>query len=80
MADLFYEVRPDQIISRVIATIVASSYNHMGELVTKRTARMAQFLTTLKPRTVDRWWFTFTPVRRPAGHGSSVTGGAANRG
>jgi protein gp37 len=55
MSDLFYEERPDEIISRVIATVVASPYNHIGQLVTKRTARMVQFFTALDPRTVERW-------------------------
>jgi protein gp37 len=53
--DLFIEGRPDDLISRVIATVVASRYGHIAELVTKRTERMAQFLTTLNPRTIDRW-------------------------
>jgi protein gp37 len=55
MSDLFHEGRPDDLVSRVIATVVASRYGHIGELVTKRTERMAQFLTTLNPRTIDRW-------------------------
>jgi protein gp37 len=55
VSDLFYEPRPDEIISRVIATVVASRHGHIAELVTKRTGRMVQFLTTLNPRTVDRW-------------------------
>ena len=50
-----FEDHPNEIISRVIGTVVASPYNHIGELVTKRTARMAEYFAALDPRTVRRW-------------------------
>ena len=42
-----FEDHPNEIISRVIGTVVASPYNHIGELVTKRTARMAEYFAAL---------------------------------
>jgi protein gp37 len=61
MSDLFYK-RPDAIINRVCATIAMS--DHIGELLTKRTARMAEFFGALDPRTVRRWqprlWLGFS--------------------
>jgi protein gp37 len=61
MADLFYK-RPDKIITRVCATIASS--DHIGELLTKRTRRMAEYFTALDPRTVARWqphlWLGFS--------------------
>jgi protein gp37 len=64
MSDLFHEGRSDDLVTRVIPTVIASRYGHIAELVTKRTERMAQFLTTLNPRTVDRWqpriWTAFS--------------------
>jgi len=53
MADLFYERQPDEVISRVCATIAMSA--HIGLLLTKRTARMADYFAALDPRTVSRW-------------------------
>jgi protein gp37 len=65
MADLFIEDaegRPDAVVSRVCATIAQS--DHIGLLVTKRTARMASYFTGLNPRTVERWqpklWLSFS--------------------
>jgi protein gp37 len=52
MADLFYK-RPDKIITRVCATIALSA--HIGELLTKRTPRMAHYFAALDPRTVALW-------------------------
>jgi protein gp37 len=52
MADLFYK-RPDKIITRVCATIALSA--HIGELLTKRTPRMADYFAALDSRTVARW-------------------------
>jgi protein gp37 len=61
MSDLFYK-RPDAIISRVCATIAMS--DHIGLLLTKRTARMASYFSTLDPRTRKRWlprlWLGFS--------------------
>jgi protein gp37 len=61
MSDLFYK-RPDPIITRVCATLAAS--NHIGQLLTKRPERMAEFFTALDPRTVRRWlpklWLGFS--------------------
>jgi protein gp37 len=53
MSDLFIEGRPDAIIDRVCATIALS--DHIGLLVTKRTARMAEYFSALDARTVCRW-------------------------
>jgi protein gp37 len=47
MADLFYERQPDEVISRVCATIAMS--NHIGLLCTKRTARMGEYFAALNP-------------------------------
>jgi protein gp37 len=62
MADLFYERQPDEIISRVCATIAMSE--HIGLLLTKRTRRMADYFAALDPRTVMRWqahlWLGFS--------------------
>jgi protein gp37 len=62
MADLFYERQPDEIISRVCATVAMS--DHIGLLLTKRTARMADYFAALDPRTVMRWqphlWLGFS--------------------
>jgi protein gp37 len=52
MADLFYK-RPNEIIDRVCSTIALSA--HVGLLLTKRTARMAEYFAALDPRTVMRW-------------------------
>jgi protein gp37 len=53
MSDLFHENRQTEIIGRVCATIALS--DHIGELLTKRTARMAEYFTTLDRRTLHRW-------------------------
>jgi protein gp37 len=62
MADLFYERQPDAVISRVCATVAMS--DHIGLLLTKRTARMADYFAALDPRTVMRWqahlWLGFS--------------------
>jgi protein gp37 len=66
MADLFIEGRSNEIISQVCATIALS--DHIGLLLTKRTARMAEYFTTLAPRTVARWqpklWLGFSAERQ----------------
>jgi protein gp37 len=53
MADLFYK-RPTEVIDRVCATIALSE--HIGLLLTKRTARMAAYFAKQSPRTVNRWF------------------------
>jgi len=66
MADLFIERRPDEIVSRVCATIALS--DHIGLLLTKRTQRMAKYFAAQKPRTVGRWqpkmWLGFSAERQ----------------
>jgi protein gp37 len=66
MADLFHEGRPDEIIDRVCATLAVS--DHIGLLLTKRTARMAEYLLSLDLRTVSRWqpklWLGFSAERQ----------------
>jgi protein gp37 len=66
MADLFIEGRSNKIITRVCATMALS--DHIGLLVTKRTARMAEYFTTLDPRTVRFWkpklWLGFSAERQ----------------
>ena len=52
LSDLF-EDRPNEIISRAIATVTLSP--HIGLVLTKRSARMAEYSTSLDPRTVERW-------------------------
>src|SRR5262249_6006048 len=62
MSDLFYEAQPDKIISKVFATIAQS--DHVGLLLTKRTARMVDYFLALDPRTIRRWqsklWLGFS--------------------
>jgi protein gp37 len=66
MADLFHEGRPDEVIERVRATIAVS--DHIGQLLTKRTQRMAAHFTALDPRTVRRCqpklWLGFSAERQ----------------
>ena len=66
MADLFHEERPDEIIDRVCATIAIS--DHIGELLTKRTRRLADYFAALDLRTVRRWqpklWLGFSAERQ----------------
>ena len=62
MADLFIEGRSNTIITRVCATIALS--DHIGLLLTKRTARMGEYFATLDLRTARRWqrniWLGFS--------------------
>jgi protein gp37 len=62
MSDIFMEGRPDEIITRICATLAAS--DHIGLLLTKRTRRMAKFFMALDARTVKRWqaklWLGFS--------------------
>jgi protein gp37 len=53
MGDLLFEKHPSEVINRVCATIAVSP--HIGLLVTKRTARMAEHFAALHPRTLRRW-------------------------
>jgi len=66
MSDVFHERRPDETIGRVCATIALS--DHIGLLLTKRTARMASYFAAQSPRTVDRWqsklWLGFSAERQ----------------
>jgi protein gp37 len=66
MSDLFHEGRPNEIIDRVCATIALS--DHIGLLLTKRTARMAAYFAAQSPRTVNRWlpklWLGFSAERQ----------------
>ena len=66
MSDLFHEGRPDEIIGRVCATIALS--DHIGLLLAKRAARMAEYFTKQSPRAVDRWqpklWLGFSAERQ----------------
>jgi protein gp37 len=66
MSDLFHQERPDEIIGRVCATVAVS--DHIGLLLTKRTARMPDYFTKQSPRTVERWqrklWLGFSAERQ----------------
>ena len=66
MSDLFHEGRPDAVIDRVCATIALS--DHIGLLLSKRTARMAAYFTKQSPATVRRWqpklWLGFSAERQ----------------
>jgi protein gp37 len=54
MSDLFYTDRPNAVIDRVVETISYSS--HIGQVLTKRAARMAEYLTTARSaETLRRW-------------------------
>ena len=62
MSDVFHERRPDEIIDRVCATIALS--DHVGLLLSKRSARMAAYFTKQSPATGRRWqrqiWLGFS--------------------
>jgi protein gp37 len=62
MSDLFYEKQPNEVIGRVCATIAMS--DHIGLLLTKRTARMRKYFAAQSRRTVKRWqpklWLGFS--------------------
>jgi protein gp37 len=66
MADLLHEGRPDEIIDRVCATTALS--DHIGQLLTKRPARMADYFAAQSPPTVRRWrpklWLGFSAERQ----------------
>jgi protein gp37 len=66
MSDLFHKGRPDEIIDRVCTTIAMS--DHIGLLLTKRTARMAAYFKAQSSRTVRRWqpklWLGFSAERQ----------------
>jgi protein gp37 len=66
MSDLFHEDRDAEVINHVCSTIAIS--DHIGLLVTKRTARMADYFTKQSPRTVERWqpkmWLGFSAERQ----------------
>jgi protein gp37 len=66
MSDLFHNRRPNEIIDRVCATIATS--DHIGLLLTKRTARMAKYFEAKSARTVCLWqprlWLGFSAERQ----------------
>jgi protein gp37 len=53
MSDVFIEKRPKEIIDRALGTVVIS--RHIGLVLTKRTARMAEYFTALSPHTKRLW-------------------------
>ena len=53
MSDLFHEDRPKEIIDRALGTVVISK--HIGLVLTKRTARMAEYFAALTPHTKRLW-------------------------
>jgi protein gp37 len=66
MSDLFHEDRPSEIIGRVCATIALT--DHIGLLLTKRTARMAEYFAMRHPSTLRHWkpklWLGFSAERQ----------------
>ena len=66
MTDIFIEGRSPAIITRICATLAASP--HIGLLLTKRTALMANYFAALDPRTRARWqpqmWLGFSAERQ----------------
>jgi protein gp37 len=66
MSDVFIEDRPTEIINRALATVVIS--DHIGLVLSKRTARLAEYFAALDPRTVMRWqsklWPGFSAERQ----------------
>jgi protein gp37 len=66
MSDVFHEDRPTDIIDRVVATAALSG--HITLLLTKRTARMAEYFAEQSPRTVRHWrqkiWLGFSGERQ----------------
>jgi protein gp37 len=66
MAEIFMEGRDITDITRICATLAAS--NHIGLLLMKRTALMAEYFSTLDPPTVRRWqpklWLGFSAERQ----------------
>jgi protein gp37 len=53
MSDVFHEDRPAEVLDRVCATLAMS--DHIGLLLTKRTARMAEYFRQQSPGAVERW-------------------------
>ena len=53
MSDLFHEDRPKEIIGRALGTVVIS--RHLGLVLTKRTARIAEFFAAQSPHTKRLW-------------------------
>jgi protein gp37 len=53
MSDVFHEDRPKEIIRRALGTVVISK--HIGLVLTKRTARMAEYFAALSPHTKRLW-------------------------
>jgi protein gp37 len=53
MSDVFHEDRPKEIIDRALGTVVIS--RHVGLVLTKRTARMAEYFGALSSHTKRLW-------------------------
>jgi protein gp37 len=66
MTDLFHQDRSTADIDRVCFVLALS--NHVGLLLSKRTARMAEYFAQLDPRTVRVWmpklWLGFSAERQ----------------
>jgi len=62
MSDPFHEDRPKEIIDRALGTVVIS--RHIGLVLTKRTARMAEYFAAQSPHTVrlsqPKLWLGFS--------------------
>jgi protein gp37 len=67
MSDVLHEERPKSDIDRVVATLAASP--HIGQLLTKRTERMAAYFSALLPeatnaRRKQKLWLGFSAERQ----------------
>lgn len=66
MTDVFAEGRPAAVVTKICAMLAFS--DHIGLLLTKRTARMASYFGALDRRTVQRWrpklWLGFSAERQ----------------
>jgi protein gp37 len=67
MSDLFHEDRPEESIDRVIGTIALADH-HVFLLLTKRTARMADYFSKQSSQELRRWrrnmWLGFSAERQ----------------
>ena len=66
MSDVFHEERDAAVIGRICGTLALS--DHIGLLLTKRTARMAEYFATLDPHTLrclqSKLWLGFSAERQ----------------
>jgi protein gp37 len=66
MSDVFHEGRADEVIDHVCVNVAIS--DHIGLLLTKRSARMAEYFTKQSRATVRRWqpklWLGFSTERQ----------------